>query len=80
MFDVSFLLLYFSTCFILGFIANYLYIRKAIKIVEKSEEYERIGDRFTYLRKKGGISFFLLQFILPTIIFLIIVLLISLFI
>lgn len=80
MFDISFLLSYFSTCFALGLVANYMYIKKAINVVEKSEEYERIGDRFTYLREKGGVGFSLLLFILSSVILFISVFLISLFI
>lgn len=43
--------------FILGYTGNYLYIKKAIRTVEKAKEiYINPGDRLTFLEKEGGVS------------------------
>ncbi len=56
--NISFLLLYIVFSLILGLIGNYLYIKKAIKVIKKANEYERLGDKFTYIREKGGTNIF----------------------
>ncbi|MDH6308687.1 hypothetical protein M2451_001253 [Dysgonomonas sp. PFB1-18] len=54
-FGASFFLLSFGIfSFTLGLLGNYLYIKKAMRTIEKANEYDKIGDKFSYISEEGG--------------------------
>jgi hypothetical protein len=50
---------------ILGFLSNYLYLKKADKVVEASKNnFNRYDEQVTFIKKKGGVSYWLLSILL----------------
>lgn len=49
----------------LGLVANYLYVRKSLKEIDKAKaDYQNLGDRVDYLQDVGGTSYSAVLFLI----------------